>query len=84
MTYTHYHVGDYIGLPAEPPVGTTLRARVIRDGQETDSFLVRRNKEGWYPVGASGHPVPWWAAVQAWGPGSDLNGAFEVVKLPAM
>lgn len=83
MTYTHYHVGDYIGLPAEPPVGTVLQARVMQDGTETGRFRIRRGAAGWHITGTRGaQPVPWRAALDAWGPGSPAGWAFEVVKLP--
>jgi hypothetical protein len=82
MSYTHYHVGDYINLPAEPPVGTVLRARLMRDGKEVDRFTVTHAEEGWHVGRKVQHPVPWRVALDAWGPGSDRGWSFEVIKLP--
>ena len=63
MTEPTYQVGDVIGLPPEPPLGTTIQAQDI-----SGVFRLIRREEGWYLLDVNSRVFPWGTVAELWFP----------------
>lgn len=64
-----YQVGDVIGLPPEPPAGTTIKTR----GEHR--FRLTRKMDGYWYITRSVRPLTWKAIAELWFP-------VEIMKVP--
>lgn len=76
-TEPDFYAGQIINLPAEPPIGTTLRGDDV-----FGRITITRTPEGWVIDGQDDiSPLSWKAALDCWGPGQ--GSPFVVVSVPA-
>jgi hypothetical protein len=68
-------VGDLVGLPQEPALGTVYRVR----GGEHDGITVEHHEAGWFIEGADGEPLVWFEVLRLLLVAPDVM--FEVVKV---
>lgn len=73
MSEKVYQIGDVIGLPPEPVIGTTVESY----SSNGDPFRLIRRNEGWYMVGSRARNFPWRTIAELWFPVTVVGVAGE-------